>query len=587
MKEHQVPSEATSSTQNGAIDGETFGNAHCPEIVRLILQALQTFGYRESFRKLEDESGIMLQSQAINQFRNAIFTGDWDQAISLLPVLKVEESSSKHVEFLIHQQRFLELLEEGDRRQALNCIRTQLSPIAQDNAQLHRLSGLLMCKDTKTLYKRAAWDGKCGNSRSMLIRSLHTYISSDELLQEGRLFHLLQQAQQHQQQQCLFHNTLVSDFSLLQDHACTRDIVPQHTRCVLKHHNDEVWFVAFSNNGQYLATAGKDQRCFIFETQAWLRPPAQGTSEAAQPFRMLQGHTDAISFLAWSPDDTRLVTCSQDCHCRVWNVQTGDCILTFKGHNEAVNAAVWYPDGQHVVSAALDKFIYKWDMAGKVKGKHCGARVNDIAISKDCRRMVTIDSDKRIVNFNLLHPLDRLPEHEPMRGYSNSARERHDDSDDGEGGSEEEDVEVRNATMHGVYKTIHKSTDSLTSLCLSDDGHYILVNKAIGEKKGCIHLYDIRQRPFKVIQKFTGHLQRRFVIRSCFGGANQTFVLSGSEDNRVYVYHRSSGRKLFALPGHQNVVNTVSWNPAVHTMFASGSDDGSVRVWTTHPQGQE
>lgn len=55
-------------------------------------------------------------------------------------------------------------------------------------------------------------------------------------------------------------------------------------------------------------------------------------------------------------------------------------------------------------------------------------------------------------------------------------------------------------------------------------------------------------------------------------------------DNRVYVYHRATGRKLFALPGHQNVVNTVAWNPVVHTMFASGSDDGTVRVWTNHPQ---
>ena len=45
----------------------------------------------------------------------------------------------------------------------------------------------------------------------------------------------------------------------------------------------------------------------------------------------------------------------------------------------------------------------------------------------------------------------------------------------------------------------------------------------------CIHLYDIRRKPFKVTQKYAGHVQKRFVIRSCFGGANQLFVLSGSE----------------------------------------------------------
>ena len=54
----------------------------------------------------------------------------------------------------------------------------------------------------------------------------------------------------------------------------------------------------------------------------------------------------------------------------------------------------------------------------------------------------------------------------------------------------------------------------------------------------------------------------------------------------MYVYHRDTGRKLFALTGHTNVVNTVAWNPCIHNMFASGSDDGTVRVWTTHPTAQ-
>lgn len=44
MKE--ISSEATSSTQNGVMEGETFGNTHRAEIVRLMLQTLQALGYR-------------------------------------------------------------------------------------------------------------------------------------------------------------------------------------------------------------------------------------------------------------------------------------------------------------------------------------------------------------------------------------------------------------------------------------------------------------------------------------------------------------------------------------------------------------
>ena len=48
-------------------------------------------------------------------------------------------------------------------------------------------------------------------------------------------------------------------------------------------------------------------------------------------------------------------------------------------------------------------------------------------------------------------------------------------------------------------------------------------------------MWDVEERC--LVRKFVGITQGFYTVYSCFGGADQNFIASGSEDNKVYIFH--------------------------------------------------
>lgn len=88
------------------------------------------------------------------------------------------------------------------------------------------------------------------------------------------------------------------------------------------------------------------------------------------------------------------------------------------------------------------------------------------------------------------------------------------------------EIRILNVTTNA--ERVISEEHSITSLSISGDGKFLIVNLNSQE----IHMWAVDGKWVKPL-KYAGHNQQKYVIRSCFGGLNSTFIASGSEDSQV------------------------------------------------------
>ncbi|KAI1302344.1 WD repeat-containing protein 26 [Halotydeus destructor] len=501
------------------------------DIIRIVGQHLLDLGLTNTVEQLMQESGCSLDHPTAAKFRTHIMDGDWDKAIQDLHdfsnVLEKREFALLDMRFLILEQKYLELLNDGKFFEALQCLQKELTPLNYKRDRVHELSRFLMFGNLEEMKELTGWEGKGQKSRQKLMEKLQAYLPASVMLPPRRLYALLCQAVELQKERCPYHNSLhdtgIDGLSLLVDHVCSKENFPSETHQILSDHLDEVWFCRFSNDGTKLATGSKDCTVIIWDV-------LPETYELRQRYT-LENHSYGVSYLAWSPDDTHLLACGPDdsADVWVWNVRTGELRTKMNNSTEdSLTSCAWHKDGKKFACGGTRGQFYQCDLDGNLLDSWEGVRVQCLAYRKDGKHILAADTHNRIRSYNL----------EELTDY-NLIQEDH----------------------------------SIMSFSCDESGRYAIVNVA-GQG---VHLWDLDDK--MLVRKFQGATQGYYTIHSSFGGVNQVFVASGSEDNKVYVWHTKRENPIAVLSGHSRTVNCISWNPKYPWMLASASDDATVRIW--------
>ncbi|KAL6883807.1 hypothetical protein ACP4OV_011221, partial [Aristida adscensionis] len=231
------------------------------ELVRVIEQSLYSLGYRKAAAALEAESGVPLYPPEHDHLLLDVMSGRWDACAETIgSVAGVSDADRAVAEFLVWRGHYLELLGMGDAglRRAREVLRRRIAPLGVDRRCVHWLArAMVSCEGA------VAPEAVVG-CRIALFLDLIQVLPPWFHVPGGRLDYLVESAVTKQVESCVYHN-LPDEITLFEDHKCHEEQIPSKCAQILCGHNNEVWFVRFSNNGNFLASSSSDCTAIIWK----------------------------------------------------------------------------------------------------------------------------------------------------------------------------------------------------------------------------------------------------------------------------------------------------------------------------------
>ena len=152
----------------------------------------------------------------------------------------------------------------------------------------------------------------------------------------------------------------LSKFTFLLGHIRLIDLDSGEPLAILKGHTNVILNLAFSADGQWLASASADDAVRIWDVADPRNP---------QLLAILEGHAKNVYGAEFSPDKDRLVSASYDGTLRLWNLPANLSLESsidglkyrkMQRHDGGVRGVAFAPNGEYIVSGGTDGKLVLW-----------------------------------------------------------------------------------------------------------------------------------------------------------------------------------------------------------------------------------